>query len=273
MAIVSGAGAGGSTAVTGSAIASLAESLVGDKYVYGGTNPATGLDCSGLVQWVLTKLGFQSVPRTSYEQYAWATKVNASDVTPGTLVFANFPQDTGPSPGHVGIALGGGKVLSAEDPAQGVGIDSLSDWSGYIVGYGKVPKASYAGENASSGPSGSGNPQGNDPWSTTAVSFPGSPWPNFSIADIPEDIISGFGTAGSIAGSVADLAKTASTIGNDLVHVLSLGMWLFEPQNWMRLGALAAGIVLFGGGVYFLVRATGASPSMSGAPIPIPVPV
>jgi cell wall-associated NlpC family hydrolase len=135
-------------AVTGSQIVSEVEKFAGDAYVYGATGPSS-FDCSGLVQHVLSELGVSGVPRTSEAQWAWVQKIPASQLQPGDLVFAQFPGDN-QSPGHVGVYVGGGKVLSAEDPAQGVGYATLSSWTGNIVGYGKVPGASTTGTAASS---------------------------------------------------------------------------------------------------------------------------
>lgn len=130
------------------------EKFVGDPYVYGAAGPSS-FDCSGLVQYSLTKLGVANVPRTSEAQYAWATKISASDLAPGDLVFAQFPGDNA-SPGHVGVYVGGGRVLSAEDPAQGIGYDTLADWGSAIVGYGRVPdSAAGAATDASTGGIGS----------------------------------------------------------------------------------------------------------------------
>jgi NlpC/P60 family protein len=122
-----------------SAIVTEVEKFVGYKYVYGAAGP-TDFDCSGLVQYVLDQLGYKNVPRTSEEQYSWATKISASQLQPGDLVFAQFPGDNA-SPGHVGIYTGNGQVLSAQDPAQGVGYASLASWGSAIVGYGRVPGA------------------------------------------------------------------------------------------------------------------------------------
>ena len=113
------------TELSGNSIVTEVQKFLGASYVYGDAGP-TSFDCSGLVQYVLKQLGVQNVPRTSEAQYTWATPV--SSVSPGTLVFAQMPGDTDPSPGHVGIALGGGNVISAEDPASGVRVSTLSSW-------------------------------------------------------------------------------------------------------------------------------------------------
>jgi cell wall-associated NlpC family hydrolase len=130
-------------ALSGNSIVTEIEKFAGDPYVYGGTSPS-GFDCSGLVQYVLTQLGVANVPRTSEQQYAWATKINASQLQPGDLVFAQFPGDNA-SPGHVGVYVGGGNILSAEDPALGVAYSTLSSWGSNIVGYGQVPGSTAGG--------------------------------------------------------------------------------------------------------------------------------
>jgi NlpC/P60 family len=138
--------------LTGAQIVTEAEKFVGAPYVYGGTSP-TGWDCSGFVQYILLHLGETNVPRTSEAQWAWVTKVSKADLQPGDLVFAQFPGDNA-SPGHVGIYVGGGRVLSAEDPAQGTNYDTLSDWGSAIVGYGRPPSATTSPESVA--PSGGG---------------------------------------------------------------------------------------------------------------------
>ena len=136
-------------ALSGNSIVTEVEKFVGDPYVYGGESPS-GFDCSGLVQYVLGQVGVSGVPRTSEEQYAWATKIQKNQLQPGDLVFAQFPGDNA-SPGHVGVYTGNGQVLSAEDPALGVGYASLSSWGGNIVGYGRVPGSTAGSSSNTSG--------------------------------------------------------------------------------------------------------------------------
>jgi hypothetical protein len=119
----------------GTAIAAFAESFNGAKYVYGGTSPTTGWDCSGFVQYVYKHFGI-NLPRTSEQQWAATQHVSSSNLAPGDLVFAQFPGDNA-SPGHVGIYIGNGKVISAQDPALGTGISTLQSWGNAIVGYGR----------------------------------------------------------------------------------------------------------------------------------------
>ena len=159
-------------AITGSSVVAEIEKLgSGAQYVYGGTGP-TGYDCSGLVQAALTALGVKNVPRTSEEQYAWATPVSASNLAPGDLVFAQFPGD-GTSPGHVGIYVGGGQVYSAQDAALGIGLSSLASWKGNIVGYGAAP--GVVAPSGGTGPSGTGN-TGTDTQGNVVTTSIGNMW-------------------------------------------------------------------------------------------------
>jgi len=147
----------------GGTIAAFALTFKGAPYVYGGTTPS-GWDCSGFVQYVLKHFGI-AAPRTSEQQWAWSQHISASQLAPGDLVFAQFPGDNA-SPGHVGIYVGNGQVLSAEDPAQGTGLDTLSDWGSAIVGYGR-PQGATAGGNVSP-PSGGGGVIG-DIWAGSGI--------------------------------------------------------------------------------------------------------
>ena len=64
----------------------LARHYLGVPYVFGGSDPATGLDCSGLVQLVFRQAGF-ALPRTAQQQYAATARVARDQLQPGDLVF------------------------------------------------------------------------------------------------------------------------------------------------------------------------------------------
>lgn len=132
------------------AIVTEMEKFIGDAYVLGGEGPKT-FDCSGLVKYSLEQLGYKNVPRTSEEQWGWVKKISKADLQPGDLVFAQFPGDDA-SPGHVGVYVGNGNVLSAQDPSLGIGYSSLASWGSAVVGYGRVPgSASGGASDASNG--------------------------------------------------------------------------------------------------------------------------
>ena len=223
--------------INGNQIAAEVLKFKGFPYVYGGSGPHS-FDCSGLVQYVLTQLGLKNVPRTSEAQWSWVQKISASQLAPGDLVFAQFPSDTDPSPGHVGVYIGGGQILSAEDPAQGVGLDSLSNWSGSIVGYGRVPSSS-AGTGATLDSSPGSALSGFD-W-TLGTPFEGLNWFGKIIT----------GTSGSFA-TVGDVAKSITGLTRSMSKFLELFALLFRPEFWLRVGAFFFGLLALGAGLYFL---------------------
>lgn len=103
------AGSSSSSGSAGSSVRGLAAKALavaaqqkGDPYVYGAEGP-NAFDCSGLVQYVFGKLGYE-LPRTTQAQYAAVTHVARSDLRPGDLVFLFGSGGAY----HVGIYAGGG---------------------------------------------------------------------------------------------------------------------------------------------------------------------
>jgi cell wall-associated NlpC family hydrolase len=103
---------------TGQAIADGARKYLGVPYVWGGTDPKTGLDCSGLVQRVYKDLGID-VPRVTYDQIKTGTAVpNLAAAKPGDLLFMRNVE-------HVGIYMGNNQYIHAPAPGQSVRIDAI----------------------------------------------------------------------------------------------------------------------------------------------------
>lgn len=103
---------------TGQAIADDARKYLGVPYVWGGTNPATGLDCSGLVQRVYKDLGID-LPRVAIDQgNAGTTVPNLASAKPGDLLVMNGGQ-------HIGIYMGNNKYIHAPAPGQNVQIADI----------------------------------------------------------------------------------------------------------------------------------------------------
>ena len=90
-----------------SGIAATAAKYVGVPYVWGGNTPS-GWDCSGFVKYVYAKHGINIARGTSAIR-ASGQFVRTSSPKPGDLVFQN-------GGGHVGIYLGGGKMIGAQNP-------------------------------------------------------------------------------------------------------------------------------------------------------------
>ena len=111
------------TSRIGAAVVRAALQFRGVPYKWGGEDPNTGFDCSGLVQYVFKKYGV-NVPRVTYEQFRSGTPVPLNSMRPGDLVFFH-PSAQGP--GHVGIFIGNGKYLQAPQTGDVVKISNLSD--------------------------------------------------------------------------------------------------------------------------------------------------
>jgi hypothetical protein len=116
---------GGATA-SEAAVVSEAQKYVGVPYLWGGTDPAKGLDCSGFTQLVFGNLGID-LPRVSSQQ-ATAGKAVASlsSARPGDLVF--FDHDSSRAGiDHVGIYIGGGKMVAAPQPGEKVKVQDVGN--------------------------------------------------------------------------------------------------------------------------------------------------
>jgi cell wall-associated NlpC family hydrolase len=110
------------SAVTGSSVGASALRYAltrqGMPYVWGGAGP-TAFDCSGLVQWSFKQVGV-NLPRVAAAQSMVGSPVSAAQLQPGDLVFFYSPVS------HVGIYLGGGKVLHASTVGQPVEIGNMA---------------------------------------------------------------------------------------------------------------------------------------------------
>jgi cell wall-associated NlpC family hydrolase len=103
----------------GDAVVSDAKRYLGIHYLWGGTDPSKGLDCSGLVQRVFADLGVK-LPRTVDDQRDAGTPVaSMKDARPGDLlVFGSH---------HIGIYVGDGKMLHAPKTGDVVKIAPVYD--------------------------------------------------------------------------------------------------------------------------------------------------
>ena len=97
----------------GSIIVNAAYSQIGVPYVWGGTTPGVGLDCSGLVQYCYSQAGI-SIPRTSGDILAKGTIV--SNPQPGDICWTS---------GHVAIYIGGGQMIEAQQTGVPVKVSSV----------------------------------------------------------------------------------------------------------------------------------------------------
>ena len=96
--------------------------FVGVRYVRGGSNPDSGLDCSGFVRYVFQESVGLVLPRTAKEMSQVGQQVADSDLKPGDLVFFNTLNR---SYSHVGIYIGDDRFVHAPSTNGRIRIDSL----------------------------------------------------------------------------------------------------------------------------------------------------
>jgi cell wall-associated NlpC family hydrolase len=88
-------------------------------YVYGGSSPGSGFDCSGLTRYVYDYFG-RSIPRTADAQFRSFRRESRSAAWGGDLVFFHVSSDPNSYVYHVGIYEGSGQMISAADPGEGI---------------------------------------------------------------------------------------------------------------------------------------------------------
>ncbi|MGR8008830.1 NlpC/P60 family protein [Streptomyces hypolithicus] len=127
----SGAGLGSGDAYSAKAekVLAFARAQIGKPYVWGAAGPSS-YDCSGLTQGAWKAAGV-SLPRTTWDQVKVGSRVPTDDLKPGDLVF--FYDDIS----HVGIYIGGGKMIHAPKPGANVREESIY----YMPIYGSVRPA------------------------------------------------------------------------------------------------------------------------------------
>ncbi len=116
-------------------VAALALSMVGKPYRYGGNEPSTGFDCSGLVHYSFTSNDYV-VPRTSQAQFEAARKITLAEAAEGDLLFFRDQEKLS----HVGIYLGDGEFVHAPSSGDTVRVAKIdSPWyQRHLVAVGRL---------------------------------------------------------------------------------------------------------------------------------------
>lgn len=114
--------------MTANELVANAKELIGVKYVWGGSTPTQGLDCSGLLYWIQRTAG-SDVGRYNAETYAnMGVKIPVGQQKPGDFLFF------GSSVNHCAIYIGYGKMIesrggrknTADNPGTGVVISPVT---------------------------------------------------------------------------------------------------------------------------------------------------
>jgi uncharacterized protein YgiM (DUF1202 family) len=108
----------------GQQIAEYAYQFIGNRYVYGGTSPSTGFDCSGIIYYTYRQFGI-NISRSASQQ--WKNngyQISKDELRPGDLVF--FSSNGGRSITHVGLYYGNGMFVNASTSRTGVIFSSVN---------------------------------------------------------------------------------------------------------------------------------------------------
>lgn len=95
--------------------------FVGGRYRYGGTDPHTGVDCSGFTRYVLQNAAGVSLNRSSGDQARQGKSISAAQIQPGDLVFYG----SGKHINHVALYIGNGQIVHASTESTGI---KVSNW-------------------------------------------------------------------------------------------------------------------------------------------------
>ncbi len=106
-------------------VVGIALQYLGIPYVWGGSSPSTGFDCSGLTMYVYAQVGV-ALPHHAASQYQLGTPVPRDQLAPGDLVFFS-------NLGHMGMYIGGGQFINAPQTGDVVKISNMADrWDSYV---------------------------------------------------------------------------------------------------------------------------------------------
>lgn len=116
-----------------------AEKYLGYPYVWGGSSPSTSFDCSGYVSWVINHSGVGNVGRLGAQAlFNITTPVSRENARPGDLIFFTGTFSCNTPVSHVGIYVGGGRMIHCGDPISYANIDT-NYWQKHFYSFGRLP--------------------------------------------------------------------------------------------------------------------------------------
>lgn len=110
------------SAVRREEIIAFAKQFIGGRYVYGGTNPSTGVDCSGFTSYVMRNAAGVELAHSSRSQSTQGRVISAAEIRPGDLVFYGSKSRIN----HVAIYIGDGQIVHASNERNGI---RISNWN------------------------------------------------------------------------------------------------------------------------------------------------
>ena len=113
------------------------EKYLGRAYVWGGSNPTSGFDCSGFVSWVVNHCGWNMGRLTANGLKNRCSVVSPEEARPGDLIFFKGTYATNGA-SHVGIYVGDGMMLHCGNPIQYTSINTRY-WEKHFYCFGRLP--------------------------------------------------------------------------------------------------------------------------------------
>jgi cell wall-associated NlpC family hydrolase len=123
---------------TYAALIAEAERHLGLPYVFGGFSPVSGFDCSSFVSYVLAHSGVKDVGRlTAQGLYNISAPVLPGEAKPGDLIFFHSTYSAPTPVTHVGIYVGGGRMIHCGNPISYTSIET-SYWKSHFYAFGRL---------------------------------------------------------------------------------------------------------------------------------------
>lgn len=116
-----GTSSGSTSSASTSSVVNYAYGFLGTTYVWGGTTPSPGFDCSGFTSYVFRNAAGMEITRTTGSQMGVGTPVSYDDLQVGDLVFTY-------GGGHVGIYIGGGNYIHSSQPGDVVKVSPVTSF-------------------------------------------------------------------------------------------------------------------------------------------------
>ena len=228
-----------------SAVVTAATNYLGVPYLWGGTDPTKGLDCSGFTQRVFADLGI-TIPRTSSQQATSGTAVaSLADARPGDLVFFdNSSSRAGID--HVGIYLGNGKMIAS--PQEG-DVVKVQDVGSPTVIRRVLPATGSTGGTASSSASLSGVPY-SDLFTAAGAKYGVSPALLAGMAKVESGFDSTAVSSAGAQGLMQFMPSTASGLGVNALDPASAidGAAKYLSQLTSRFGSTDLALAAYNAG-------------------------
>ena len=114
------------------------EEFQGQDYVWGGKNPDTGFDCSGLISWALSNADI-NLPSYTVSQWEQTEAVDPDDAQPGDLIFFKGTYGDANFISHVGFYIDNQTMFDSNSSGVGYHNWDSSYWQEHFAGIRRVP--------------------------------------------------------------------------------------------------------------------------------------